>query len=78
MTSLRFHRFALALLGVAFATMLALSTSSPAPARTFDFNSTGSLVLDPPSPLFACAMRRAMTNRAVPCRGVYAAIAARR
>jgi hypothetical protein len=29
------------------------------------------MVLQPLPPLWACAMRRAMINRRIPCRGVY-------
>jgi hypothetical protein len=42
--------------------------ATPASARTFNFNSAGSMVQQPLSPQWACAMRRAMINRRIPCR----------
>jgi hypothetical protein len=67
----RIHPCASGFLALAL-TMLALSTSAvPALARTFDFNSTGSMVQQPLPPGFACAMRRAMVNRRIPCQGIY-------
>jgi len=55
-------------------TMLALtSTAVPASARTYDINSIGSMVQQPLPPGFACAMRRAVVNRRISCRGIYAA-----
>jgi hypothetical protein len=51
---------------------IALSTiAAPASARTFDFNATGSMIQQPLPPEFACAMRRAITDRRIPCKGIY-------
>lgn len=66
----RIHPRAGGALAVAL-TMLAISgTAVPASARTFDFNATGSMVQQPLPPGFACAMRRAMLDRRIPCRGI--------
>ena len=48
---------------------LALSTRTvPASARTFNFNSAGSMVQQPLPPQFACAMSRALNGRRSACR----------
>ena len=48
---------------------LAFSTSTvPASARTFNFNSAGSMVQQPLPSQFACAMRRAQADRSFACR----------
>jgi hypothetical protein len=68
----RIHPRGGAILAVAF-TGLALSTTAvPASARTFDFNATGSMVQQSLPPGFACAMRRAMLDHGIACRGIYA------
>jgi hypothetical protein len=48
-------------LAVAFST-----TNTPASARTFNFNSAGSMVQQPP-PQWACLMQRALTGRSFAC-----------
>jgi hypothetical protein len=52
------------------------STAVPASARTFDFNTTGSMIQQPVPADFACAMRRATVDRTVSCRGIGAPAAA--
>lgn len=67
----RIHHRAAGVLTVAL-TVLALSTTAvPASARTFDFDSTGSMVQQPLPPGFACALQRAMPDPGVPCRDIY-------
>lgn len=67
----RIHPRAGGFLAVALTLVALSSVAVPASARTFGFNSTGSMVQQPLSPGFACAMRRAMLNRRIPCRGIY-------
>jgi hypothetical protein len=67
----RIHPRASGSLAVALTLLALSSTAVPASARTFDFNSTGSMVEQPLPPGFACAMRRAMLNRRISCRGIY-------
>jgi hypothetical protein len=55
-------------IAVAIALVLALSTTVPASARTFSFNSTGSLVQQPLPPQWACELSRALGDRTSPCR----------
>lgn len=71
MTHLRTYRYAAVILAVALTIALAIGTPKPVSARTFDFDPNGTMVLQPLPPLWACAMRRAMINRRIPCRGVY-------
>jgi hypothetical protein len=47
---------------VAFST-----TTAPASARTFNFNSAGSMVQQPLPPRWACLMQRALTGRSSSC-----------
>lgn len=64
----RRDRLAAALGSVMVSATLALgATAVPASARTFDFNATGSLIQQPLPPLWACAFRRALAGRNVPC-----------
>ena len=49
-------------IAVAFST-----TTAPASARTFNFNSAGSMVQQPLPPQWACLMRRALTGRSSAC-----------
>jgi hypothetical protein len=52
-------------------TALALGSGvASASARTFNFNAMGSMVQQSPRVGFACAMRRAMLDRKIPCRGI--------
>ena len=64
MTHVSIHRCAVGILAIALVVALALSTATvPASARTFSFNSAGSMVQQPPPPDWACAMHR------TPCSG---------
>jgi hypothetical protein len=68
MTHVPNHRHAAATL----ATVIAITASvgaAPASARTFDFNSAGSMVQQPLGPQWACAIQRALGDRGFPCRG---------
>jgi hypothetical protein len=70
MTHTRIHQLAAGILAVALtiAIAVALSTTTvPASARTFSFNSTGSLVQQPLPPQWACDMSRALTGRPLHC-----------
>jgi hypothetical protein len=61
--------------GILALTVTALSLSStavPASARTFELNPIRSMVQQPLPPGSACAMRRAMLDRRIPCQGSYA------
>jgi hypothetical protein len=63
------NRIAAGILVLALAVAVALSTTTaPTSARTFNFNSAGSMVQQPLPPQFACAMRRALTGRSFACR----------
>jgi hypothetical protein len=66
----RNHARASASLAIAL-TAFALNLAGPASARTFDFNSRGSIVQQPLPTGYACAMRRALLNRVIPCRAVH-------
>ena len=73
MTHARFHRLAFGILAsvvaIAIAIALALSaTTVPASARTFNYNSTGSMVQQPLPPQWACELSRALNQRTLPCR----------
>lgn len=59
------------IIAVAIAVTLALSSATvPASARTFSFNSTGSMVQQPLPPKWACELSRALGDRSSPyCRG---------
>lgn len=57
------------ILALAVTTLALSSTAVPASARTFDLNQTGSMVQQALSPGAACAMRRAMLDRRIPCQG---------
>jgi len=64
----RLRRSAAAVAGtVVLATTLGPLAAQPTSARTFDFGPTGTLVLNPLPPHFACAMRRALVDRNVRC-----------
>ena len=52
------------ILAIALTTALALSsTTAPASARTFDFNTTGSMIQQPLPPQWACAVEQALTDQ---------------
>jgi hypothetical protein len=68
MTQTRIHQLAAGILAVALIVAIALSsTTVPASARTFSFNSAGSLVQQPLPPEWACDMSRALTGRPLHC-----------
>jgi hypothetical protein len=61
MTHVSIHRRAAGILAIALA--IALSTTvPPASARTFSFNSAGSMVQQPLPPQWACVMQRALSS----------------
>lgn len=69
MTHAHTNHTAAAILALALTLALALSsTTVPATARTFNFNSAGSMVQQPLPPQFACAMSRALNSRRSACR----------
>ena len=71
MTHTPIHHLAVGILAIEVAGViwLALSTTTvPASARTFNFNSAGSMVRQPLPPQFACAMSRALNGRRSACR----------
>ena len=63
----RTNHIAAGILALALTIAVALSTTTvPASARTFNFNSAGSMVQQPLPPQFACAMQSS-TQRAALC-----------
>ena len=69
MTHARIHKLTVGILGIVVALALSITISAaPASARTFNFNSAGSMVQQPPPPQFACALQRAITGRSFACR----------
>jgi hypothetical protein len=63
MTHAHTHHHTPSILAIALTTALALSTTTtPASARTFDFNTTGSMVQQPLPPQWACAVEQALTD----------------
>jgi len=62
-TRARIHHRAVGFLAIAVAVSLALSSAAaPASARTFDFNSAGSMVQQPLTPQWGCIMRRLLSG----------------
>jgi hypothetical protein len=64
------HHLAVGILaiGLTIAVALALRTTTvPASARTFDFNSAGSMVQQPLPSEWACGMSRALNGRTLRC-----------
>jgi hypothetical protein len=71
MTHTPIHHLAVGILAIAVAGViwLALSTTTvPASARTFNFNSGGSMVQQSLPPQWACELSRALGERTLPCR----------
>jgi hypothetical protein len=65
MTHTRIHHSAITLLVIGSALAPALTTTTaPASARTFDFNSAGSMFQQPPPARCGCVSLRASTNQA--------------
>ncbi len=67
MTHARTNHIAAGILALLLTIAVAFSTTTPASARTFSFNSVGSMVQQPLSPQWACLMQRALTGRSVAC-----------
>ena len=75
MTCSRIHRLSVGIIAIAIAIAVAIavavalsSTTVPASARTFSFNSTGSMIQQPLPPKWACEISRALNDRMFPCR----------
>jgi hypothetical protein len=70
MTHARIYHRGTAILGIAVALALSSISTAPASARTFNFNSAGSMVQQPLPPQWACAMQRALAPGTwrFPCR----------
>ena len=64
MTHTRIHHLAGTILAIALAVALSLAptTTTPASARTFNLNSTGSMVQRPLPADWACILQRATSN----------------
>ena len=68
MTHAQTNHIAAAILALAVTIALAFTTTTvPASARTFNFNSAGSMVQQPLPPQWACLMQRALTGRSFAC-----------
>ncbi len=50
--------------------LLLSAAAAPVSARTFDVSASGSMILQPLAPGFACAMQGAMLNRDFACHQV--------
>jgi hypothetical protein len=69
MTHARTNHSAAGILALLLTIAVAFSTTTaPASARTFNFNSAGSMVQQPLPPQWACLMQRALTGRSFACR----------
>jgi hypothetical protein len=66
MTHPRIHHLTIAILAIAIAIALA-TTTMPASARTFSFNSTGSMVQQPLPPQWGCVALRALNGAKFHC-----------
>jgi hypothetical protein len=63
MTHARVHLYTTGILAIVLCIAFALATTTaPASARIFSFNSAGSIVQQPLPPQWACAMRRALSS----------------
>jgi hypothetical protein len=63
MTHARVHLYTTEILAIVLSIAFALATTTvPASARIFSFNSAGSIVQQPLPPQWACAMRRALSS----------------
>ena len=63
MTHAHTHHHTPGIVAIALTTALALtSTTAPASARTFDFNTTGSMIQKPLPPQWACIFGQASTD----------------
>jgi hypothetical protein len=71
MTRAHIHHRPVGILAIAVAVALALSSATaPVSARTFDFNSAGSMVQQPLPPQWGCIMRYLLSGEAgrIKCR----------
>ena len=69
MTHARIHHLSIAILTIAITAALALATTitAPASARTFNFNSAGSMVQQPLPPQWGCVILRALSGGKFHC-----------
>jgi hypothetical protein len=70
MTHARIHHLAVGILAIAVTVAVAVAlatTTVPASARTFDFNSAGSMVQQPLPPQWGCVIRRALSGGKFHC-----------
>jgi hypothetical protein len=68
MTHRRIHHLTIGFLTIAVTVALALATTTmPASARTFTFNSAGSMVQQPLPPLGGCLVLRALSGGRFNC-----------
>jgi hypothetical protein len=68
MTHAQTNHVAAAILALLLTIAVAFSTTTaPASARTFSFNSAGSMVQQPLPPQWACLMQRALGGRTPAC-----------
>ena len=68
MTDTRIHHLSIGILTIAITVAFALATTTaPASARTFDFNSAGSMVQQPLPPQWGCVILRALTGGKFHC-----------
>jgi hypothetical protein len=62
------HHLTIAILTIAITVALAIATNTvPASARTFNFNSAGSMVQQPLPPQWGCVIRRALSGGKFHC-----------
>ena len=62
MTHAHTHHHTPGIVAIALTTALALSSTAPASARTFDFNAAGSMIQQPLPPQWACIFGQASTD----------------
>jgi hypothetical protein len=68
MTRARIHHLTIGILTIAITVALALATTTvPASARTFNFNSAGSMVQQPLPPEWGCVILRAVSGGKFHC-----------
>jgi hypothetical protein len=66
MTHARIHHLTIAILAITIAIAIA-TTTVPASARTFNFNSAGSMVQQPLPPQWGCVILRALSGGKFHC-----------
>jgi hypothetical protein len=68
MTDARIHHLTIGILTIAVTVALALATTTvPVSARTFNFNSAGSMVQQPLPPQWGCVILRALSGGKFHC-----------